>query len=245
MNRIVRAFDAASRAYDEASPVQRDVARALVLRASGQVKNKPENILDLGCGAGHATEFARAMWPGAEVSALDAAPNMLARLAQKFADVRIVCADARDFSGGPFDLVLTSMMLHWLENPREMLARWREMLIPGGLLCAAVPVEGSLGEWRAICRAENFADPVWGFPAPGFADDLCEARAEESFGRTYANARDFLRALKNIGGHVSPPGRRPENAAALRRLLKKYDAPFSASFRIEFLTLAARGGEPT
>src|SRR6266704_88130 len=74
---IVAAFDAAAQSYDALTQVQREVARALVARAAGA---NPEAILDLGAGTGHVTEYALRQWPQAKVTALDAAPAMLAQL---------------------------------------------------------------------------------------------------------------------------------------------------------------------
>ena len=84
---IIRAFNAAAGTYDEASQVQREIARELVSRAALACDRTPQRILDLGCGAGHVTESALLQWPRAEVTALDAAPAMLAALQGKFPGV--------------------------------------------------------------------------------------------------------------------------------------------------------------
>ncbi len=131
------------------------------------------------------------------------------------------------------------MMLHWLDDPRAALSLWRDALAPGGRLFVALPLAGSLLEWREICRAQNFPDPLWDFPAPDFAAGLCNDAEERIFYGRYASLAEFLQSLKKTGAHLSRPERRAENPAALRRLLAKYDEPFVATFRIAFLTLAA------
>ena len=59
------------------------------------------------------------------------------------------------------------------------------------------------------------------------------------FPAIYPDARAFLRGLKSAGAHKSRPGARPAPAGALRRLLAAQDGPFTATFRIAFLTLDA------
>lgn len=238
--KIVAAFDAAADTYDAATPAQRDVARDLVRRAASVLTSAPAKILDLGAGAGHVAGFARTQWPRAEVTALDAAPAMLRRLSAKFPGVATLARDAKNLDGLPlYDLILSSMMLHWLDDPRAALLEWRRHLAPGGLLCVAVPVEGSLSEWRDFTQAAGLEDRLWTFPPKNFADGLGAETALENFSSVHADARSFLRALKEAGAHKSRPGVRPAPAAALRRALAAQCGAFTATFRVAFLTLRA------
>jgi malonyl-CoA O-methyltransferase len=237
---IVAAFDAAAQSYDALTQVQREVARALVARAAMEM-SAPKTILDLGAGTGHVTELALQQWPGAQLTALDAAPSMLARLHAKFPKVATIRRDAARLDGvGRYDLILSSMMLHWLDAPRDALAHWRGHLTPGGLLCVAVPVAGSLGEWRDFTRLAGIEDGLWAFPPADFANGLGAATEISDFPAEYPDARAFLRALKGAGAHKSRPGVRPASAGALRRLLAaRLGGPFKATFRAVLLSLRA------
>ncbi len=242
-NPIVAAFDAAAETYDSATPVQREVARALVFRAARAVKTPPRNILDLGAGAGHVTGFALEQWPQAEIAALDAAPAMLRQLHAKYPGVRTIARDARDLDGLPLhDLILSNMMLHWLDDPRAALEKWRGRLAPGGSLCVATPVAGSLSEWRAFLRAAGMEDAIWTFPPENFAEGLGATIEFLDFSAVYPDARGFLRGLKQAGAQTPRPGARPAPAGALRRLLAASPGPFTVGFRIGFLILAAIPG---
>jgi malonyl-CoA O-methyltransferase len=239
-NSVVRAFDAAAATYDDASQVQREIARELVFRAARDIDRNPRKILDLGCGAGHVTEAASQQWPEAEIVALDAAPAMLATLQSKFPGVKVICADAADPGAiGPYDLILSSMMLHWLPDPRAALARWRSLLAPGGRLHVALPVEGSLSEWRDACRAAGRTDGLWPFPPRDFGAGLSEMTVTKDFVTLYPDARAFLQSLKRTGARKARPGHRPESPAALRRLLAAHQGAFAATFRIAFLSIDA------
>lgn len=238
-NEIVAAFDAAAGSYDALTEVQREVARALVARAAATAV-APRTILDLGAGTGHVTEYALRRWPRAELTALDAAPAMLERLRAKFPQVATICRDAENLDGvGRYDLVLSSMMLHWLKDPRMTLARWRKYLAPGGLLRVAVPVAGSLDDWRRLTRNAGFDDGLWAFPPEDFAAGLGATVETVGFPAVYPDACAFLRTLKGAGAHKSRPGARPAPAGALRQLLARQKGPFKATFRIAFIDLEA------
>ncbi len=235
---VIRAFDAAAATYDAASQVQREIARELIFRAGRGLSRAPKKILDLGCGAGHVTQAALERWPEAKVTALDAAPAMLAALRRKFPAVETLCADATKLGGaGDYDLIVSSMMAHWLPDPRQSLANWRHWLAPGGKIHVALPVAGSLFEWRDACRAENIADGLWDFPQPSFAADFSEHTETRDFVATYADAKSFLQSFKWTGARNARHGHHPVPTTALRRLLAARRGPFSATFRIEFLTV--------
>jgi malonyl-CoA O-methyltransferase len=235
---IVAAFDAAAQSYDAMTQVQREVARALVARAAEF--SAPKIILDLGAGTGHVTELALQQWPHAKLTALDAAPAMLARLRAKFPNVATIRRDAARLDGvGRYDLILSSMMLHWLDAPRDALAHWLGHLAPGGRLCVAVPVAGSLLEWRDFTRSAGIEDRVWAFPPEDFAKGLGATIEISDFPVEYPDARAFLRALKGAGAHKSRPGAPPARTGALRSLLATRSDPFKATFRIALLSLRA------
>jgi malonyl-CoA O-methyltransferase len=236
---IISAFDAAAATYDAASQVQREIARELVFRAALDFKGNPKTILDLGSGAGHVTDFALKQWPGAELTALDAAPKMLAALQGKFPAVTIIQADAAAPGAiGRYDLILSSMMAHWLPEPRQALARWLDLLSPGGRMLVALPVSGSFWEWRDACRAEGLTDGLSAFPQPGFATGLCESSKTIAVAAEYDDARTFLQAFRRTGARKSRPGHKPLSPANLRHLLSRQAKPFAATFKIEFLVFS-------
>lgn len=235
---IVRAFDAAARTYDAASQVQCDIARELVARAAREAGTPPKTILDLGAGAGHVTGAALEAWPRADIVALDGAPAMLKTLGEKYPGVKTLVREASRLDGlGPFDLILSSMMLHWLPDPPAALAHWRRHLAPGGQMHVAVPVAGSLSEWRDFLRKAGLEDGLWAFPPADLGRHLGARAEQQRFPMTYPDARAFLQNLKRTGAHKARPGHSPLPAAALRRLLAARPGAFVASFQIVFLAV--------
>jgi SAM-dependent methyltransferase len=100
------------------------------------------HVLDIGCGAGAVSvPAARAVAPDGRVTGIDLAGPMLTRarqaaLAERLTNVVFLNADASEPSFRPasFDAVLASLMVYLLADPAATVARWRNLLRPGGLL---------------------------------------------------------------------------------------------------------------
>ena len=98
-------------------------------------------VVDLGCGFGWFCSFAREA--GAhEVLGIDVSENMLARARQMTSDPAISYrrADLESLSldEASFDLVYSSLTLHYLENLAPLFAQMHRALIPGGQLVFSV-----------------------------------------------------------------------------------------------------------
>lgn len=89
-------------------------------------------FLDLGAGRGALT--AAALGRGCEVTAVDAAPAMVDRLAASHptVDARVMDAQALAFPDGTFDLVAAAFVIHVLEDPAAGVAQAYRVLTPGG-----------------------------------------------------------------------------------------------------------------
>ncbi|HVC57481.1 MAG TPA: class I SAM-dependent methyltransferase [Stellaceae bacterium] len=92
-----------------------------------------ERILDLGCGDGALTEKLAAA--GAEVVAVDAAPDMVAAARAKGIDARVMPGQSLVFAQ-EFDAVFSNAALHWMHPPEAVLAGVRRALKPGGRFVA-------------------------------------------------------------------------------------------------------------
>lgn len=99
------------------------------------------NILDAGCGTGRLGGSLQAMEPGIELTLLDAAPDMLARIVNPKA--RTIEGSVTDlpFGDGTFDAMICTWVLETLEEPRAGLAELMRVLKPGGTLCTAICIE--------------------------------------------------------------------------------------------------------
>jgi malonyl-CoA O-methyltransferase len=235
---VVSAFDAAAATYDSSSALQQQVAERLIARVGPM---QPQTVLDIGCGTGRLTRLIAERWPNARIFALDASRAMLEQLSAKLPNVRAIHGDAASIpSSQRYDLILSSMALHWLAQPRSALLHWSRLLNEGGRLHVALPVEGSLTEWREACASIGLRDGLWNFPSADFADGLETSSEIVTHRVAFGAAREFLESMKRTGAHRSRAGHRPAPAGKLRGLLQRYDSRFIATFRV--LYLSAEGG---
>ena len=92
-------------------------------------------VLDAGCGAGrHSSWLAE---QGAEVVGLDASPEMLARARARVPGGTFAVADLGEplaLPDGAFDVVVASLVLHYLQDWGPTLGELRRVLRPDGVL---------------------------------------------------------------------------------------------------------------
>lgn len=99
----------------------------------------PKKILDLGSGSGHALTRLIEKFPDSHIVCVDIAPARVERL-KKQADwpenIEFVCADVNDlqFAENSFDMVISHLMLHWLDDLDTALTNIHRVLKDDGLL---------------------------------------------------------------------------------------------------------------
>ena len=89
-----------------------------------------QRVLDLGCGTGTLVVLLKRKYPAAEIAGVDPDPKALQRAQKKVRRAGVAVqldegfADELPYEAGTFDRVLSSFMLHHLEEPeREMTLR--------------------------------------------------------------------------------------------------------------------------
>ncbi|HUG86243.1 MAG TPA: class I SAM-dependent methyltransferase [Euzebya sp.] len=113
--------------------------RRLVGQAAPQ---SGDRVLEIGCGTGNLTVLVARLHPDTEVVGLDPDEAALRRAQRKSSRRGLVTTWDRGFAqdlpypDGSFDLVLSSLMLHHLddEQQQQALREVRRVLVPGGTL---------------------------------------------------------------------------------------------------------------
>ena len=94
-------------------------------------------VLDLGCGAGQLAHHL-ATTGAAEVVGVDVSERMLALARREWAHPRVTYRQAAietlAFSPARFDLVVASLVLHYVDDYRGLVSRIADWLAPGGVL---------------------------------------------------------------------------------------------------------------
>jgi SAM-dependent methyltransferase len=130
-------------------PTIRAAWRTLLLDA---LPAAPARVADLGCGTGTLTRLLTD--EGYAVDGLDLSPEMISRARAKVPEATFVVGDAADPALGPatYDVVLCRHVLWALQDPEAALARWVELLAPGG---SVVLVEGRWGTGAGLSAVET------------------------------------------------------------------------------------------
>ncbi|RSN05913.1 SAM-dependent methyltransferase [Nonomuraea sp. WAC 01424] len=137
----LNAYDMIAEGYtaeNETSLANAYYERPAMLELAGDVTGR--RILDAGCGSGPL--FAALRDRGAIVTGIDASAGMLEQARRRLgADAELWVADLAGplpFPDGTFDDVVTSLVLHYLEDWGPTLAELRRVLRPGGRLLVSV-----------------------------------------------------------------------------------------------------------
>jgi trans-aconitate 2-methyltransferase len=134
-------------------------------------------IVDLGCGPGDLTVELHVALGAARTTGIDLSAAMLAEARQRHGAVEGVTFEEGDigrWEGPPVDLVAASASLHWVPGHRELLARLRRGVRPGGQLAFQVPANFSHVSHRlaaAVAGEEPFATAL-GDDAPTDRGDV-------------------------------------------------------------------------
>jgi len=216
--RVRRSFERSARAYDAAAVLQKRVRDELLERLD-VVRLEPAVVLDLGAGTGHASLALKRRYRSSQVIALDLAEGMLREASRRqtlLRRFRRVCAQASalPLRDGSVDLVFSNLMLQWCQDPDAVFGECRRVLKPGGLLTFTTFGPDTLVELRRAWAAADSRTHVNRFidmhdlgdalVRSGLAEPVMDV---ERFTLTYAEVRDLMRDLKDIGAHNANAGR--------------------------------------
>ncbi|MBN8830500.1 MAG: methyltransferase domain-containing protein [Sphingomonadales bacterium] len=233
---IGAAFAAAADRYESGAAIQRIVAKHLARMAARERIGPGARLLEIGCGTGLLTREITALWPQAELTATDLAPEMVDATARTGLDARLMAMDgeAPPFEGPWFDLILSSLAFQWFEDLPLALARLHGLLRPGGSLYFATMGAESFASWRAAHERVGIAAGLPDYPT------LAQLQAMLApFGDAFAcdehhplpepGGQALIRHFRAIGAHVPRPGYRPLGPAALRRVIDAFDGAGGAT----------------
>ena len=216
--RVRQSFGRSAREYDAAAVLQKRVRDELLERLD-VVRLEPAVVLDLGAGTGHASLALKRRYRSSQVIALDLAEGMLREAVRQqtlLRRFRRVCGQAaalplRDAS---VDLVFSNLMLQWCQDPDAVFGEVRRVLKPGGLFTFTTFGPDTLVELRRAWAAADERTHVNRFidmhdlgdalVRSGLAEPVMDV---ERFTLTYAEVRDLMRDLKDIGAHNANAGR--------------------------------------
>jgi malonyl-CoA O-methyltransferase len=222
---ILKSFNASAYSYNSAATIQSRVA--LQLRDFLQDCDA-KSILEIGCGTGLFSTYLQQDFPNAKLLLTDFAPAMLeicraalppsGNIAFKQMDGELLTLSTS------YDLIASSMTMHWFSDIKKSLQEIITRLTPGGKLVFAMMGENSLQEWRDICKIYRVAMT----PAFVSKDYLRTSFPEmqlhvETVRQPYSNTYEFLKTLKSIGADTPRAAHFSLTAGKLRHLMRLLD----------------------
>ena len=203
----------------------------------------PARVVDLGCGPGNLTRLLAERWPGAEVTGIDASPEMVERARRDVPGVAFQEGDLRDWAaaGETVDVLVSNATLQWLPDHLEQLPRLVERVRPGGWLAFQVP--GNFEEPSHTIRRDLAAEPAYaahtaGVAVPGSHDPEVYLDVLAGAGCTVdAWETTYLHVLTGedpVFTWVSGTGARPTLEALPTGLRETFEAEFRARLRAAY-----------
>ncbi len=204
--------------YDRHARLQRDIADKLA--ADLPALDAP-NVLEIGCGTGFLTRHLLQRYRRGSVLITDIAPEMVAACRANFAAAGNARFAVLDGEAPPedarFDLIVSSMVVQWFDDPARGLERLRSRLAPGGVLLFAASGPDFLVEWSNEMRALDFAldDP----PTENLPGLLREERTTVDYG----SARALLAELRGTGAARPLGAGKRLTPSRLRQAMEAFD----------------------
>jgi len=249
---IRRAFSRSAASYDAAAVLQHEVEKRLLESLDYLGERKPEIVLDVGSGPGHAAAAMRKRWPKAQVVALDLSLPMLAQAGKRagwWKPFARVCADARalPLAEASVDVIFSNLCLQWVDDLPAVFAGFRRALKPGGLLLCSTFGPETLQEMREAFAEADDAPHVSRFaPIAQFGDALLMSGFRDPvldrdrFTLTYPDLPALMRELRAMGAtnalqsrrHSLTGRRRFERAATAYEPMRGADGKLPSTWEV-------------
>jgi trans-aconitate 2-methyltransferase len=202
--------------------------------------DRPDDVVDLGCGPGTLTTLLRDRWPDARIRGLDSSPEMIARARGVDDSIEFAVADLRDWAHGvePVDVLVSNATLQWIPGHLDLLPELAGRVRPGGWLAFQVP--GNFDEpshtiRRDLAAEAPYSEHTRGVAVPSSHDPAVYLEALAALGLSLdAWETTYLHVLTGpdpVFTWVSGTGARPTLQALPDDLRPGFEAEFKRRLR--------------
>jgi len=132
---------------------------------------RPQNIIDIGCGPGNSTQALAERWPDAEITGLDNSPAMIEKAKKDYPHQEWILGDAaRMDTEKRYDIVFSNATIQWLPGHEKLIPEFMSLVKRGGALAVQVPMFNRMPLNDAILRVAE--RPEWKARMQGCADNF-------------------------------------------------------------------------
>ncbi|TAH35635.1 MAG: methyltransferase domain-containing protein [Alphaproteobacteria bacterium] len=246
---IRRSFGRAAPVYDDYAIVQQQIVEKLVHKVQHFALPFEPRILEIGAGTGTLTRKLNQLWPHADYIVTDVSIDMLKRARMNIGTrrgINYVAMDAGKLAvEGPFDLIVSSMILQWLPDPIQSIQDIGRLLVPGGVFAFAFLEKKSFSSWRQACDKVGVSCGLWDYvPLADVKTTPGVFAVQEKIQTFFDNAEGFLMNLKSIGSGTPRLGHQPLTPKQMKRALAEANRmkPFVVNYEVIFGAYQATSG---
>ena len=237
-------FNEAALSYNESASIQKSTALKLAKICSHH-SIKHGLWVDLGSGTGLLAKSLEDLHPNQYVVRLDNSKKMIAQHSEKSVKQLWDLNNGLPKWSEKPNLLASSFVLHWLDNPQKKLKEWFDSLSLDGWIALAIPIKGSFPEWYEAAEKANLTCTALDLPSH---DSLIRAVPNQSvlynkieiIKHTAEKATSLLKPMIKVGAHSSH--KEQLSISDWRHLLSVWpasnkDKQFSLSWSIQFLLI--------
>ena len=206
---------------------------------------RPQSIVDLGCGPGNVTPLLRQRWPDAEIVGIDSSSEMLDQAREAMPDIQFEKLDVSDWNPDQkLDIIFSNAALQWISGHETLFPNIAAQVAADGVLAIQMPRNFEApshstmlevireGPWR------DLLEPVWvAVPTqtPTFYYNLLDPLARE----LQIWETEYIQILEGEN-----PVAEYTKGTWLTRFLNTLEEPWRSEFEAEYRTRIAAAYPP-
>jgi len=243
-SQVNKNFNEAALSYNESASIQKSTALKLAKICSHH-SIKHGLWVDLGAGTGLLAKSLEDLHPNQYVVRLDNSKKMIDQHSEKCVKQLWDLNNGLPKWSKKPNLLASSFVLHWLDNPQKKLKEWLNSLSLDGWIALAIPIKGSFPEWYEAAEKANLTCTALDLPS---YDSLIKVVPKQSIlynkieviKQTAKKATSLLKPMIKVGAQSSQ--KEQLSVSDWRHLLSFWpisnnDKQVSLSWSIQFLLI--------